>query len=157
MPEAHLVRRPDGLFELIDKDSLLLKRVKVGDVIKVSWKMMRNGRFFRKWWLLAQAAYEIWCDIGIETHEVNGVKVMRSFKRFRKDLIVMAGFYDPVYDARGRVRLEPASISWANMPEDEFNNLYGATITVVLQQVIPQAGYDEYRLRDAVNEMVRFA
>ena len=46
--------------------------------------------------------------------------VLKNFDRFRKDLTVLSGFYNATYTFRGDVRLEPKSLSFGSMCEEEF-------------------------------------
>jgi hypothetical protein len=150
-----MVKRPDGLLEFLDED-LRLKTLAAGEVVNVQWSKMRNGRFFRKWWVLAKFAFDIWRARGSETAEHNGVKVNRSFNVFRRDLIVMSGYFEPVFRADGKMKLEPMSIAWANMDEETFAKLYDATIDTILNKVLPNAGLSRESIEDAVNELLRF-
>ncbi|MEJ1365644.1 MAG: hypothetical protein RPU52_02525 [Candidatus Sedimenticola sp. (ex Thyasira tokunagai)] len=50
MPEALLIKTPAGLSPAHDEDADALKRVRMGEMVKVRWSKprTRNVRFFRK-------------------------------------------------------------------------------------------------------------
>lgn len=149
-----MVKRPDGNFELLDEEEK--SPAAIGEVIKVNITVMRNGAFFRKWWVLAKFAFDIWCERGAETLEYKGVQVSRSFKVFRKDLIVMSGYFMPVFRADGAMKLEAMSIAWGSMKEPEFQKFYDATVSTILHKILPHAGLTEASVNEAVNELLGF-
>jgi hypothetical protein len=102
-------------------------------------------------------AFDAWCEQLPACHIVHGRVVKPSRDRFRKDLTIMAGFYEPVWNARGEVRLEPKSIAFGSMSEDEFARLFSATIDVILQKILPDTGWNEAKLREAAEAVVEFA
>ena len=63
--------------------------------------------------------------------EYGGVMVLKNFDRFRKDLTVLSGFYNATYTFRGDVRLEPKSLSFGSMCEEEFGRVYRAILNVI--------------------------
>jgi hypothetical protein len=62
-----------------------------------------------------------------------------------------------VYNARGEVRVEAKSISFANMSEDEFEALYSDTINVILRKILTSSAMTEDQLRDHVDTVLRYA
>jgi hypothetical protein len=84
-----------------------------------------------------------------------GQEVLPCFDRFRRDIQIMAGYYTCVYNAMGELRLEAKSISWAKMSEEEFAQLYSATIDVILQKVLPDVSEDQ--LKRATEMTLSFA
>lgn len=135
--EIALIKSPTGsLVPLGEAEAESLKRFKSGTVINCKISEMRNGRFFRKWWTLANMAFEMSSE-RMTPMEHNGVPVLPSFERFRKDLTILAGYFDPVYGYDGSVRLEARSLQWSKMEEEEFTKLYSATIDAVLQKILP--------------------
>lgn len=85
---------------------------------------------------------------------------MPERERFRKDVTIMAGFYHPVVNLKGEVRIEPESLKWASMSEETFTKLYDATIQVLLQKVFNGSvckRWTEVELRRVANEVLSFA
>ena len=155
--ELALIKSPAGyLVPMTEEEAEKLKRFKAGSVIRADFSEMRNGRFFRKWWVLAQFAFDVWSETTPE-REYKGVRVLPDFERFRGDLTIMAGFYRPVFAANGEIRLEPESLKWSRMDEERFEKLYSATINVILQKLLPKGRYSEEDLRSMVDRTMEFA
>lgn len=108
------------------------KKIKIGEDVRGNFKRYRNPAFHRKYMALLNIAFDIW-----EPGEIDykyGVPE-KNFDRFRKDVAILAGFYEPVIRLDGSVRIEPKSISFANMDQDEFQELYSKTIDVLIKHV----------------------
>jgi hypothetical protein len=125
----------------------------------VSVKRIRNYEFHKKFFALVNYAYEFWEPAPLpdspEHRWRKKVTPEKNMDRFRKDLTILAGWYDAHYRVNGEVRIEAKSISFAAMDEDEFEKLYSATIDVILKHVCTQM--TEERLRDIVDDILRFA
>lgn len=155
--EVALLKIPNGgLVPLTEEEAGKLSRFRAGTVVRGEFREMRNGGLFRKWWTLARLAFEL-ADERLQPMQHEGRAVLPSFDRFRKDLIVLAGYFDPVFGADGSVKMEPHSLQWSKMSEDEFDRLYSATIDVVLQKVIPGSARTEEDLRRAVDLTMQYA
>lgn len=150
---AKFIKTHAGLSPLDDDAKQLMQRTKLGAVVDVKASAMRNGRFFGKWWCLAQVIYDAWVET-LPPKEYKGQEVTPSFERFRKDLIIWAGYYTPVYAANGEVRLEADSISWAKMREPEFERLYSKTIDAGLNVL---RGYSKGDLENRVAQILEFS
>lgn len=150
-----LSKTSQGLVPVNETEFAKLTKVKLGKVVRADIVQMRNDKLFRKWWALAQIAFDIWAETA-KTQEYKGEPVLPDFDRFRKDLTIMAGFYRPVWNLKGELRLEAESISFANMTEERFEKLYSATINVILKKIIPKGRYTEKELRDTVEQVMRF-
>ena len=157
MSTACLIRRLDGsLYPADDESAEALRRVKAGNVIDAEWHSPVNARFRRKWWALARFAFDVWAET-MPAQEFHGHPVLPDFQRFRKDLTIAAGFFRPVWNIKGELRVEAESLKWSSMDEERFEALYSATIDAILRKIIPHAGYDEERLRAAVDTALGFA
>ena len=155
--EVMMIKTQGGaLVPMNDVEAQKMNRWKLGGIVCGEFRDTRNGPFARKWWALVNVAYEMWAD-DMPEQAYLGQPVLPQFDRFRKDLIVMAGYFTPVYSAMGEMRLEADSISWAKMDEAKFQALYSATINVILGKVLAGKGMTEAKLRDAVDSVMRFA
>jgi hypothetical protein len=128
------IKGPSGMIPADEQTREWLAKKKLGATIQANASEMRNGAFFRKWWSLINLAYDYWKD-DAETVEYKGERVQPNFDRFRKDVTIAAGFFDPVVNLKGELRLEPESLKWSQMDEERFTKLYDATIQVLLQRV----------------------
>lgn len=153
------LKSQSGLTPACDEAAEWLRKKKMGATILVDPREPRNGTNFRRWWALVKLGYEYWSECAV-TLEYKGKPVMPDFDRFRKDVTISAGFYYPVVNLRGEVRIEAESLKWAAMTEERFAELYSATIQVLLARVFNGAVcnlWTEEQLRMIVDEVMRFA
>jgi hypothetical protein len=115
------------------------------DVITADFKKPRNYEFHKKWFALVKFAYEHWEPSAFQDSKWEGVVPQKSFDRFRKDLIILSGRYDAVYRVDGSVRIEAKSISFGNMNQEEFKELYNSTINVVLDKILTTYNLDDLK------------
>lgn len=109
-------------------------KMQPGELISVEMSFPRNPKFHRKFFALLQIGFEAW-EPGFEaTHK--GEPVGKDFERFRKDVTIMAGFYEPVFALDGTLELEAKSIAFANMDDAEFERVYSAVADVLLAKVL---------------------
>lgn len=156
MSELIMMKLPGGnLAPVSDEDAAELLKIKAGTAVRVEVKQIRNYKFLRKWFTLAKYAFSLW-EERIPRQVYRGEAVSANFDRFRKDLIILCGLYEPVYNARNEVRLEAKSISFARMSEDEFEKLYSETINVVLSKILAGSGMTEDQLRAHVDNVLRY-
>jgi hypothetical protein len=150
-----LVRTHDGFVPRDDEAHEACKRFGAGSTVWAEITQPRNLLFHRKFFALVKLAYDAWTET-CQTLEYKGQPVLPSFDRFRKDLMILAGFYKPVWNIRGEMRVEADSIAFGNMDQDRFEQVYSAVIDAILQKVLPNRGFTEQRLRQLVEEVVRF-
>ena len=156
MTTIYLRKTLGGLMPDTEEDQEKLKRFKMGDVCKAEITNPRNVKFFRKWWALVKVGYELWEET-CPRHKHKGMDVLPNFERFRRDVTVLAGFAKATVNVRGELRLEAESISFANMDEEHFEELYSQTINVLLQKVLTGRGITEERLRKMSESVMDFA
>jgi hypothetical protein len=157
--EILLIKTPSGFMPADDEAQEQLRKFRLGSLAKLDVVQMRNGAFFRKWWALVKLGYDYFIDT-CETQEYKGQQVRPEFDRFRKDVTILAGFYRPVWNVNGEMRIEPESLAWANMTEERFEKLYSATIDVLLKKVFNgkrMRAWTEEELRSVANQISEFA
>lgn len=130
-------------------------KFKIGAPVRFKATRQRNYQFHKKWFALVGFAYDHWEPATLQDPKFEGVVPEKNFDRFRKDIIILAGFYDATYRVDGSVRIEAQSISFASMDEDEFDSLYKATFTVIHKRILPH--YQEQELHDVINQLLEFA
>lgn len=148
-----------GLLPACEEAAEWLRKKKLGATILVEPREMRNGAYFRKWFALVQFAYDHWSEC-VATIEYNGQPVLPDFERFRKDVTISAGFYHPVVNLKGELRIEAESLKWSQMTEERFDQLYSATIQVMLRRVFNGEvckTWTEGELRAVVEQVMEFA
>lgn len=153
----HCTKTPSGALVAANEESAdAIRKFKVGAVVVVEARQMRNGPFFRKWWALAKVAFDLWTEL-CEMPEHKGEKIEPNFERFRKDLTILAGHFHYVANINGDVRAEADSLSWASMDEEKFEQLYSTTIDKILSKVLAGRGVTEEQLREMVDRVMEFA
>lgn len=159
MTELLFQKGATGLIPACEEASDWLRKKKIGATVLVEPREMRNGPFFRKWWALVKLGFDYWSE-SATTIEYRGQSVLPEFERFRKDVTIMAGFYRPVVNLKGELRIEAESLKWAKMTEERFTKLYDATIQVMLQRVFNGKvckQWTEAELRSVASQILEFA
>ncbi len=98
-----MVKAAQGLVPANDEARHWLSKKKLGATILVEVKELRNPAFHNKWFALATMAFDYWSD-AVEPMRYKGEPVRPEFDRFRKDLIISAGFYYPVVNLKQEAR-----------------------------------------------------
>jgi len=136
-----------------------LSKLKLGQPVRVTIVRQRNYTFLKKWFALINFAFDYF-----ETPALNYSPKMqglldaakitpeKSLDRFRKDVTILAGYYDATYRLNGEVRIEAKSISFASMNEEDFEKMYSKTIDVVIRHVLPE--YTESELRKQIEDVI---
>lgn len=157
--ELLFTKSQSGLLPACEEAADWLRKKKAGATILVEPREMRNGAFFKKWFALVEMAYGYWAD-SVHPMEYRGKPVRPAFKRFRKDVTILCGYYHTVVNIKGDVRIEADSISWASMDEGTFGKLYDATIHVLLERVFNGKVcnlWSEAELRAVAEQILEFA
>ena len=137
--DIHLRKLDGALIPAGVADVEKLKQIKTGEAVKVKLTRVRNYEFHKKYFALLNLAFDYWEPPENHVGEKN-------FDRFRKDTIILAGFFERYIRLDGSTRIEPKSISFAKMSEEEFAELYAKTIDVIVKYVLTNYTGDELRL-----------
>lgn len=141
-----LVPWDEGAQAFIDKCN-------TGGLLHSDFKRVRNYQFHKKYFALVKFAFDQWEPKDGLTYK--GIPVQKNLKRFRKDVAILCGFFETTVNIRGEVRLEARSISFAQMDEIEFEELYQETITVVMERILTK--YTRSDIEEVVENLLRFA
>lgn len=156
MAELTVIKRGDGCFYPVDQASQdEARKFKIGQHVTFKATRQRNPQFHRKFFALLNFAFDYWEMPELDDPKFAGIEPEKNFDRFRKDLIILAGFYDATYRIDGSVRFEAKSISFGSMSEDEFEKLYDGVFSVILKRILPH--YQRHELESVVNELLQFA
>lgn len=109
-----------GLIPMYDTDLDNKKKLKIDQEYLVTVKMPRNIKFHRKMFALYNLVFQ-------------NQEQYRFLEDLRKDITIEAGFYRERTDINGEVRKEAESISFANMDEDVFSELYNRSLDVIVK------------------------
>lgn len=131
------MKHPGGVFSPAhDIDLERLQRFKNGEMYTAEIKLTRNPQFHRKVMAFFDFCFQHW---NAEKSGLGNADERTQFNRFHKDLTILAGYYDTVVNIRGEVRAEAKSIAYANMQQDEFEELYNALIKAAIKHVFGRA------------------
>jgi hypothetical protein len=128
-----------------------MEEMKPNGVYKAVLTQPRSYPFHKRFFSLLQVAFEAW---EISSVEHKGRVVEKNFDRFRKDITILCGYYETVFNIKGEMRLEAKSISFANMEQGEFEKLYSRAIDVILKEVL--SNYTAEDLDSQVNKILGF-
>lgn len=112
-----------------DQDRERQSSVGHGEVIEAKALDQRNVMFHRKFFALIELA---WQNLP-EKYDKN----FPTKDDLRKELIKRAGFYRQYIDFKGNMQFEAESISFANMGQKRFEEVYNGVIDVILRWLIP--------------------
>lgn len=160
MTAAHFQKLPGGILSPVsDEDKAKIDKVKAGNVVKVRWSLPRNYAFHKKFFALVKFAFDYWEPPEIEPDPEQKwrkkITPEKNIERFRKDLIILAGYYESYYRVDGTVRIEAKSIAFGNMSQEKFDKLYSAVHKVILDKVCTQ--FTDKMLDDVVEMAMSFA
>lgn len=156
MTDLVLIKTPNGALAPADDDARAqIDKLKAGEGVRITMHRTRKLKFHRKGFALFKLAFDVWEPI--TPLEYRGLPVAKDFDRFRKDMTILAGFYKPVYNVRGDLRLEAESLSFASMDETRFEKVYRALLTVIWNRVLRSVGYaSEAEVERVIDELMRF-
>lgn len=156
MSEMLIVRNKDGKFVGLREDDdrawkafkRRMNAMETGELIKIDAVIPRNYKFLKKFFALLTVGFDAW-QPPRKRLKFRGKPVAKSFEAFRKEVTILAGFYEQTFDLRGRMKLEAQSISFAAMDDAEFEKVYSAVVDVLLAEVLKT-----YRGRAELDEVV---
>lgn len=152
MTEIVLAKVAGGALIPVDPQGVeAISKLKLGAGVKVTIKRVRNLPFHRKIFALFNFAFDAW-EPDAPTYK--GQKVLKNFKQFRGDLVVLAGFSETTINLKGEIRVTPKSLSFDSMPQEEFDLVYSAVIDVVLARIL--TNYKRADLENTINQLLEF-
>ena len=131
--QIDLVKHPGGVFSpASDSDLERLKRFKNGETYTAEIKLTRNPAHHRKAFAFFNFCFAHWAAdrAGLEHMDEHS-----QFDRFRKDLTILAGFYEQTVRLNGEVRTEAQSLAFSNMDQEQFERCYSALINAAIKHV----------------------
>lgn len=86
----------------------------------------------------------------------NGISLCKSYEAYRAWVIVEAGHYDAIQLPDGTLRKHPRSISFANMGEIEFQQLYKAALDVLWRWILSKPFRTQDEAENAAAQLMSF-
>jgi len=93
----------------------------------------------------------------IADRRAGSISACKSFDAYRSWVIVEAGHYDALQLPDGTLRKHPRSISFANMEETEFQQLYRAALDVLWRWILSRAFRSQDEAQNAAAQLMSFA
>jgi len=128
-----MLKGAGGVFyPAFEHDLQRLTKFKNGELYTAEIKLTRNPAFHRKTFAFFNFCFQHWAAdrAGLEHADE-----ATQFDRFRKDLTILAGFYEQTVRLNGDIRTEAKSLAYANMEPDEFERCYSALINAAIKHV----------------------
>lgn len=138
-----------------DEEAAKLQHVKTGDGVRVTVVRIRNYKFLQKFHVLVGVLFDIWSETAPRM-QYKGHDIAPNKEKFRKDLTILCGYFEPVFGVRGEMRLEAKSISFAQMDEETFERLFSQAINVGLSKILNRPDWTEEKIRQACEDLLRF-
>ena len=150
--ELYLKKTVIGLVPSDELSQEALEKYHNGTLLLCKLVQPRNPKFHDKFMALLRVGFKYWQPGEIECKHGTPAK---NFDQFRKDVTILAGFYEAVIRLNGETRIEAKSISFGKMTDDDFRELYSAVINVLLQNIFK--GYTEEQVvKLAADEILNF-
>lgn len=141
MKEIVLTKVAGGVLAPIDPQAAeYIAKLRTGAAVRATVRQQRNPRFHRKFMALLNLAFDHWEP---EQATYKGQIVGKNFDQFRRDITILAGHYEMAINLKGETRLTAKSISFANMDEAEFGDLYNAACNVILARILTNYTRDD--------------
>lgn len=128
-----------------------IAKLKLGDILRVKVTKANNPAFHRKMMALFNVGFDAFQP---EEKTYKGQVVQKNFDNFRREITILAGWYDATYHIDGSLKLTAKSLSFSSMDHDEREALYNAVINVLLQKVL--TNYTREDLDEVVARILRF-
>lgn len=87
----------------------------------------------------------------------NGISLCKSFDAYRSWVTIEAGHFDAIELPDGTLRKHPRSISFSNMDEVEFQQLYKAALDVLWRWILSKAFKNHRDAENAAAQLMSFA
>lgn len=154
MKGMYFHRRGMSLVPANEETVKRLSKVKEGALALCEVVFPRNPQFHDKFFSMLRFAYDYWEP---EEEMIGGLKAEKTFERFRRDAIILAGFRHPVVNIKGEVRFEADSIKFGKMEAEKFEELYKSVFNVVWVYVLSKVqGMTPDEAHNAINELLSY-
>jgi hypothetical protein len=153
MTDLVLIKTAGGALVPADPQAIeYVSKLKMGAGVTASVKKHNNPAFHRKMFALFTLAFESWEPAA---QEYKGQIVQKNFDQFRKDLTILAGYYESTINLRGEVRLIAKSLNFSAMGQEEREAVYSAVINVILSKLL--TNYTREDLDATVERVLMFS
>ncbi|EDW1732900.1 DUF1367 family protein [Salmonella enterica subsp. enterica] len=131
--EIEMIKSAGGVFvPVFEHDLPRLEKFRNGEQYTLEARLTRNPAFHRKMFAFLNFCFQHW---NAEHTGYAFTDEATQFDEFRKNLTILAGFYEVVTTIRGEVKYRAKSLKYGNMDQDEFSRCYNAMINAALKHV----------------------
>lgn len=149
MAKYQMIKLAGGVFSpLNDDEAERLKSFQNNEQYEIEIKKQRNPAFHRKVFAFFGFCFEHWSG---EHSDWQFQDEQAQFDTFRKHLTVLAGFYVTTYNIKGEFRIEAESLSYANMEQERFEQVYQALINAAIKHI-----FGNTRDENVINQLYSF-
>ena len=135
--KINMLKQRGGLFiPASDIEEEKLTKFKSGEVYEIELKGSRNPAFHSKMFAFFNFCFQYWQG------DKEFLSESKQFDVFRKNLTVLAGFYDEFWTIKGTVRIEAKSLAYSKMEPEEFEECYTALINAAIKHIFGDADYE---------------
>lgn len=132
-----LLNTASGLKPMYDEDYEEKQKLKIGEVYQATIKTVRNYELHKKYFAMLRCAWEYLTQRQRD--------FFKSKEVFRKTVQISAGYSEPVFNIAKKEWQEQAkSISFDNMDEFEFRELYENVRTVIFTVFLKHVSLEEF-------------
>lgn len=133
MTKYQMIKSAGGVFiPACDIEVERLNRFKTGEQYEIELKLTRNPQFHRKVFAFFNFCFEYWTA---ENTQWENLDTSAQFDEFRKNLTILAGYYDLVTTIRGETRCRAKSLAFSEMDQEEFELCYKALINAAIKNI----------------------
>jgi hypothetical protein len=139
--KLNLIKTHNQTFKAGDGESeRYMEKIPFGEQVSCKINRTRNSQFHRKFFSLLSLIFE-------------NQERYQSFERFRKEVVMRAGFFEEHVHLTGKVSYVAKSLSYEKMDETEFADLFDKCCVVILQHFLPDS--DREALEEAVYDYMQ--
>ena len=155
--KGYFEKRADGsLVACCENATKMVAAIKVGDGLSLEGRKARNLKFHRKFFALLNLGFDAWNPDPSSRYAELGIR--KDFEKFREHITILAGHFEEGFSLDGDLVLKAKSISFAQMDELEFREVYSAVLGVVWDRVLRHENYEsEDEVDRVVNELIWFS
>lgn len=152
--DATFIKTRSGLVPNDPETQRWYDKIPLVGIVRGKFSQMRNPGFHKKAFALFNMAFDLW-----EPGEIDSKygTPQKNFDRFRKDLVILAGYYEIYIRVDGSTRVEAKSLRFDKMDNDEFAACYSAIIDVLLAKIPQMANMTKDEVDETVNKILSFA
>ncbi len=120
-----------------DLDQESMTKFKTGEIYEVEIKRYRNPKFHGKVFAFFNHCFQFWKSDKEFMDEAG------QFDVFRKNMTVLAGYYNEYYNLKGEVRIKAKSLSYGQMTPEQFEQVYNSLVQVAMKKIFNGLSDDE--------------